>query len=775
MKDESLAQTLNQDAANTTGSNQQLNSALAPGRIFENSDSLLNNRANNGLAVRPIGSGKATHTQPRKDLNENIKHGTSVFPFAAYIWEPQNFPSRVTLHWHKEVELVRFSKGKFKISVDMHDLVVENDAFLLLPGNIMHTFDLPSHCEESAIVFDPKMLVMSHYDEVQSELFDALLSSNIPIPPIITPEHPAFSRIDKLYRYCARHGATKNASHRLLIKAKLLEIIALYHEYGLLSRKEASKNVLPSKQDKLKELLNYIDSHFAGPMTIRDASLRLGVTDQYFCRYFKKVTGMSFTEYLGDLRLRRAAKDIELTTRPISDIAFENGFENTGYFFKSFKSKFGVTPLRYRKRYIEENLAMAKENVANNVDHSPTLSPIDIDHTSAAYNSDMNVNKTAPSIKHNHEHHTDQGTITFKQKSSHYKAGNSQYQTDSDLYDEQNKELLASSNSFSQNAPSSVVAYTKDTAFLFEDEDEYDLHSGRSNIGGSFTHNNIEFYEEDYEDLPNTDSSDADSEEEPIDSKKVKSHLKTREDINRALKKHSISHLDALDNEEDLFEDDENEEANSANLEREFATSKSPVNTAISGIYEIEDTHALYPNGLNSKIAPHKLKGIASSEGTDTASRENSTAKKTVFALQERLNLDGLSKSKASAKNSDSKSAKAKRTLKNTKDDAAQEQSVAVKAKTKQRLSSKPGDHDSQIEEEFWFDDQGNLRSKINKRKSKSIIEQESNLEKSALTLNHKPNLKADTTKTKAKAKTPSEIRDKIAELERKKNDPFGL
>ncbi len=482
MKDESLAQTLNQDAANTTGSNQQLNSALAPGRIFENSDSLLNNRANNGLAVRPIGSGKATHTQPRKDLNENIKHGTSVFPFAAYIWEPQNFPSRVTLHWHKEVELVRFSKGRFKISVDMHDLVVENDAFLLLPGNIMHTFDLPSHSEESAIVFDPKMLVMSHYDEVQSELFDALLSSNIPIPPIITPEHPAFSRIDKLYRYCARHGATKNASpkmlvmshydevqselfdallssnipippiitpehpafsridklyrycarhgatknasHRLLIKAKLLEIIALYHEYGLLSRKEANKNVLPSKQDKLKDLLNYIDSHFAGPMTIRDASLRLGVTDQYFCRYFKKVTGMSFTEYLGDLRLRRAAKDIELTTRPISDIAFENGFENTGYFFKSFKSKFGVTPLRYRKHYIEENLAMAKDNADNNVDYNPTLSPIDIDHTSAAYNSDMNVNKTAPSIKHNHEHHTDQGTITFKQKSANYKAVN---------------------------------------------------------------------------------------------------------------------------------------------------------------------------------------------------------------------------------------------------------------------------------------------------------------------------------------------------------------
>lgn len=770
MKDESLAQTLNQDAANTTGSNQQLNSALAPGRIFENSDSLLNNRANNGLAVRPIGSGKATHTQPRKDLNENIKHGTSVFPFAAYIWEPQNFPSRVTLHWHKEVELVRFSKGRFKISVDMHDLVVENDAFLLLPGNIMHTFDLPSHSEESAIVFDPKMLVMSHYDEVQSELFDALLSSNIPIPPIITPEHPAFSRIDKLYRYCARHGATKNASHRLLIKAKLLEIIALYHEYGLLSRKEANKNVLPSKQDKLKDLLNYIDSHFAGPMTIRDASLRLGVTDQYFCRYFKKVTGMSFTEYLGDLRLRRAAKDIELTTRPISDIAFENGFENTGYFFKSFKSKFGVTPLRYRKHYIEENLAMAKDNTDNNVDYNPTLSPIDIDHTSAAYNSDMNVNKTAPSIKHNHEHHTDQGTITFKQKSANYKAEDTQYLKDQEVSFNQEEVLATTTETFSTSTSTSANNHnsatpTHDTSFLFEDEDEYDLHSSRSNIGGSFVHSNIEFYEDDYE-------TDADTEEPPVDSYQVQSHFKTRDEIHRALKMHSISHLDALDNEEDLFDDDEIEEANSTSLEREFATNQS-INNSDSGLYEIDDTRALYPNGLNSKIAPHKIKGSPSSDSksANIASRENSTAKKTVFALQERLNLDRLSKNKASAKSASSKS-----NLKNFKDSDAQSPSLAAAAiakKTKQPINSKLSDQDNQIEEEFWFDDQGNLRSKINKRKSKSIIEQESNLEKSASAINNKPNLKADT--TKAKAKTPSEIRDKIAELERKKNDPFGL
>ncbi len=360
-------------------------------------------------SLMPVGSGSTTHAEPKKELAESVKHGTSVFPFAAYIWDPQPFTSRVPLHWHRELELVRFSGAEYEISVDMHNVVVKDDAFLLLPGNIMHTFTLPANCQESAIVFDPRMLAFSSYDEVQSEILEPLLSSKIPLPPIITTEHPAFNRIDKLYRYCVRNGGTTNASQRLLIKAKLLEILAIYHEYGLLSRKDVHTHKTSTKQDKLKELLNYVDSHYAGPITIRDASLRLGVTDQYFCRYFRRVTGMSFTEYLNDLRLRRATKEIELTNRSISDIAFDHGFENAGYFFKNFKQKYGITPLRYRKKYLKENAAYTINTIGS---HGGTHNPIDADHTSAIHESDMNTlsTKAADNSKSNRKF-TSQGLI----------------------------------------------------------------------------------------------------------------------------------------------------------------------------------------------------------------------------------------------------------------------------------------------------------------------------------------------------------------------------
>lgn len=333
------------------------------------------------LNANNINSTTSTHnneghhlkTHPKKELIETTRHGTSVFPFASYLWIPQEFPYRVTLHWHPETELIRFTKGTFKLSIDMQDMELTDDAFVLLPGNIIHTIYLPAFCEESAVVFDPKMLLLQNYDEVQSEIFESLLSGNMPLPRVITPDHPAFASIDRLYLYCAHHGATTHASLRLKIKSKLTEILSLYHQYGLISRKSVPVNPKHTKQDKLKDLLNYIDSHYAGPMSIKDASSRLGITDQYFCRFFKRITGISFTEYLNDLRLRRAAKEIELSTRAISDIAYEHGFENAGYFFKSFKLKYGVTPLKYRKRFHSDSSAKLSTKDANKNEQQTAL------------------------------------------------------------------------------------------------------------------------------------------------------------------------------------------------------------------------------------------------------------------------------------------------------------------------------------------------------------------------------------------------------------------
>lgn len=762
----------------------------------------------NKLSLMHVGTGSSTHAEPRKELNECVRHGTSIFPFAAYVWDPQPCASRVPLHWHKELELVRFSNGEYEISVDMHNVVVKSDAFLLLPGNIMHTFTLPANCQESAIVFDPNMLSFSAYDEVQSEIFEPLMSSNIPLPPIVTTDHPAFNRIDKLYRYCVRHGGTSNASERLLIKAKLLEILAIYHEYGLISRKEMHGQKVKSKQDKLKELLNYVDAHYAGPITIRDASLRLGVTDQYFCRYFRRVIGMSFTEYLNDLRLRRATKEIELTNRPISDIAFDHGFENAGYFFKNFKLKYGITPLKYRKKFLQENGRNSK--AYNN--YGAAFSPVDTNHTSAMHDRDINTIMNVPaSDDSNHDHFVSQGLIaadvfmsakeddTHAQGSMHSTADAAPSATDPSLKALSNQASIDGQASLADD-PSLPSLVKERGAHELKSHNAHQYSANNShamNFGGnSVQHFDEEaFYDDEYEDeeLSANELSAAAQQRQaasssstmPLSSKAVPNRAEeiaaqlrcqdpktgkscfavatTDSDIKALLRTRQIKHLEASESEDELFDDDEHEEivyTNKAsdNNATDATPNKSRMELINSGLHELTQNNGR--SVLSAVSKPRQSRFIKNTQEPETPPKKQNF----VSALEE-FQSGKLLRAAAKSKSSD-------------KSDA-QSNAKQLKEQTKSLINSQL---DAQVAKPAYAE---NITTEAKLRDNSSLevegVDPPSSSE--ILRRAHEQKLKTDAqyaAKQQQKQLKPAnraELRAKIAELEerRKNQDPFSI
>ena len=73
------------------------------------------------------------------------------------------------------------------------------------------------------------------------------------------------------------------------------------------------------------------------------------MSPNYFCRFFKKVTGLTFTQYLLNIRIDKAKELILKNNMPITDIAFTVGFENLGYFYRSFKKYTKHSPKEYRE------------------------------------------------------------------------------------------------------------------------------------------------------------------------------------------------------------------------------------------------------------------------------------------------------------------------------------------------------------------------------------------------------------------------------------------
>ncbi|MEO6037616.1 MAG: AraC family transcriptional regulator [Saprospiraceae bacterium] len=68
-----------------------------------------------------------------------------------------------------------------------------------------------------------------------------------------------------------------------------------------------------------------------------------------FCRYFKKQTKMTFTDFVNQYRIAQA-KTCLLQDSSVSDVCYQVGFESLSYFNKLFKQHMGVNPSAFKKQ-----------------------------------------------------------------------------------------------------------------------------------------------------------------------------------------------------------------------------------------------------------------------------------------------------------------------------------------------------------------------------------------------------------------------------------------
>jgi signal transduction histidine kinase/DNA-binding response OmpR family regulator/ligand-binding sensor domain-containing protein len=83
--------------------------------------------------------------------------------------------------------------------------------------------------------------------------------------------------------------------------------------------------------------------------SVEELGLTVGLNRTTFGNKIKSLTGFTPVEFIRDVRIKRAAQLIVSSQLLIKEIAFMTGFSDMKYFSKSFKKKYGVTPMEYRK------------------------------------------------------------------------------------------------------------------------------------------------------------------------------------------------------------------------------------------------------------------------------------------------------------------------------------------------------------------------------------------------------------------------------------------
>ncbi len=96
------------------------------------------------------------------------------------------------------------------------------------------------------------------------------------------------------------------------------------------------------------QIINYIDSDFSTG-SLKDLSAIINIPDYKISKMIKKNTGKNFVTLIQDKRLAYAEELLLNSKLTIDEIAYEVGYENLTYFYKLFKNKYGMTPLKLRK------------------------------------------------------------------------------------------------------------------------------------------------------------------------------------------------------------------------------------------------------------------------------------------------------------------------------------------------------------------------------------------------------------------------------------------
>jgi AraC-like DNA-binding protein len=109
------------------------------------------------------------------------------------------------------------------------------------------------------------------------------------------------------------------------------------------------KNTEPPIIKRAKE---YIEEHHTEEVSLARAAKAVNMSTFYFCKMFKKVTGINFTDYLSRVRIEKAKNLLLNPNLRVSEIAFEVGFQSLTHFNRVFKKLLGQSPTEYRAQLL---------------------------------------------------------------------------------------------------------------------------------------------------------------------------------------------------------------------------------------------------------------------------------------------------------------------------------------------------------------------------------------------------------------------------------------
>lgn len=282
---------------------------------------------------------------------ETKMHGKPSFPFIVYHSVLPKDMKGFPLHWHEEMEIIYVIEGNINITIQNNEYTVHKNEIALIAPESIHS--IRQHNDEPAVYFNIlfRFSMLSGGEEAicKKKYLDPIYERKFIMPEYLDDSNPIKSELEPLINNLTDINWPDGNKNEFLIKARLLEIMHIIKNHC--KKAQGDEKNANEVNRKIKKSLIYLETNYHENITIAQIAKVSNFSESYFSKLFRQLTGSSFTRYLKDYRLERAAQMLRNSDSRVSDVAFLVGFNNLSYFTRAFKTKYKINPKAYKEKY----------------------------------------------------------------------------------------------------------------------------------------------------------------------------------------------------------------------------------------------------------------------------------------------------------------------------------------------------------------------------------------------------------------------------------------
>ena len=252
-----------------------------------------------------------------------IEHGIGTNHFLYEKNTNHSFP----LHMHRCYEMVLMLEGEMNMTIDKEDYVLRAGDLILVKPYRIHSYETKPGKSGTCLlcVFSDDLIAAISGPLTKYRLHTAVLHD-----------------IPSLYRDIFIH--MQGTSDLPSVKGFLYMLCSLFYR----QLDDTEEDSFSGSLKLLRDIFIFIETNVDSPCTLHELARELRYNESYLSRMFLRSVGISYSEYVRNIKMNHACYLLHNTDENIFSIAAKCGYSSTSSFNRSFKQLMGITPQEYR-------------------------------------------------------------------------------------------------------------------------------------------------------------------------------------------------------------------------------------------------------------------------------------------------------------------------------------------------------------------------------------------------------------------------------------------